>query len=321
MKIVFLGTPETAVPFLNLLCEKVPPALVLTRPDRPCGRGLVLTPSPVKTLALAKGLRVETPRNSAEIAAAMASVQPDIAVVVAYGRLLKKDALCVPRLGCINIHFSLLPKYRGAAPVQWALINGETQTGVTSFWLDEGMDTGPVCLLAKTDICADDNAATLMQKLVTQGLSVLSDTLEAAQNGVALRTPQEGEPSHAGLLSTAGSFIDFSKSATTAHNLVRGLALGPHARTYALAGGKKSLVQVLKTSLCQPQSAAQVEPGIIVRVERAKGFVVQCKEGEVLIEQVRPEGKKTVPAWDYVNGFKLKAGDIFAVRSDGLRFS
>jgi methionyl-tRNA formyltransferase len=319
MKTVFMGTPETAAPFLNLLCGKYPPDLVLTQPDRPKGRGLALTPSPVKTAALAKGLRVETPKNSAEIAAALESVSPDLAIIVAYGRLLKKDALSVPKTGCINIHFSLLPEYRGAAPVQWALINGETKTGVTSFWLDEGMDTGPVCLSAEADIAPQDDAASLMQKLVTLGLDVLSRTLDAAADGGAPRLPQRGEPSHAPMLSTAMSFLDFDKPAAQVCNLARGLALGPHARVRCPAGGRTALVQVIKASPAA-QTGKSAAPGTIVRIERPRGFIVQCNEGEVLIEQVRPEGKKTVSAWDFVNGLRLKAGDIFAVGTDGIRF-
>ncbi|MDD2773692.1 MAG: methionyl-tRNA formyltransferase [Elusimicrobiales bacterium] len=312
MKTVFFGTPAVAVPFLNLLCEKQPPLLVITRADSPSGRGLKLTPGPVKVAALERGIAVATPGNSAEIARELAAVKPDLAVVVAYGRLLKNDALYVPSIGCINIHFSLLPKYRGAAPVQRALMNGETETGVTSFWLDEGMDTGPVCVSEKTQIAPDDNAASLMDKLVSLGLVVLDKTLSAVAAGNPPRIPQSGEASFAPLLKTSEAFLDFSFSAARLHNKVRGLALGPHARVYTVINGRKTLVQVLKTSLA-PSADAAVKPGAVARVERGKGFVVQCIDGALLVEAVRPEGKKSVPAWDFANGFQLKAGDMFAV--------
>jgi len=249
MKTVFMGTPETAVPFLEFLCRAYQPSLVITRPDRPFGRGLKLTPSPVKAFATKRGIPVETPEDSAAIARALESVKPDIAIVVAYGRLLKKDALSVPSLGCLNIHFSLLPQYRGAAPVQRALINGETETGVSAFWLDEGMDTGPLCLAKKADIAPEDDAASLMNKLAVLGVGLLSDSLELAERGAAPRISQFGESSSAPLLSAADSFIDLSKTAAEVHNRVRGLALGPRARVYSLISGRRTLVQILKTSL------------------------------------------------------------------------
>lgn len=314
-----MGTPETAVPFLDFMCREHPPALVITMPDRPAGRGLKLTPSPVKVFAAARGIPVETADNSAAVASALQNVKPDVAVVVAYGRLLKQDALSVPAMGCLNIHFSLLPAYRGAAPVQWALINGETETGVSAFWLDEGMDTGPLCLAKRHPIAPEDNAASLMSKLAAFGVDILDDALELSAAGSPPRIAQSGKPSAAPLLRTEDSFLDFSRPAAEIHNRVRGLALGPRARVYCPAGGRKTLVQVLKTSL-SPAGAGGA-PGTIARVERGRGFIVECSDGAVLVESVRPEGKNTVSAWDFANGLRLKAGDVFALpcagRADG----
>src|SRR5271163_1696817 len=165
LKTIFFGTPETAVPFLRLLAERTEVLAVVSQPDKPAGRGLSVAPTPVKAAALALGLKVLQPAKPSEIAAELKALTPDLAVVVAYGRLLKRDVLDVPRLGTLNAHFSLLPKYRGAAPVQWSLVRGEKTTGVTLFWLDEGMDTGPVQAMRETAVDPDEDAGALLARL------------------------------------------------------------------------------------------------------------------------------------------------------------
>lgn len=302
-----------AVPFLKLLKETTDLCAVVTQPDRPCGRGLKLSPSPVKLCAQELGVPVFSPKAPAEITAPMLALAPDLGVAVAYGRILKKDFLTVPRLGFLNVHFSLLPAYRGAAPVQWSLIKGETETGVTVFWLDEGMDTGPVLLRKTLAISPDDNAATLMERLVTLGLEALRESMALVSGGQPPRAPQEGEASYAALLDSSLSRIDFNRSSREAHNIVRGLALGPCARINFPSEEKSLSVQLLRTSLENCDYSSSLPPGSITRVERGRGFYVKCIDSELLVLEVRPEGKRTMSGWDFLNGFKLKAGDAFAL--------
>ena len=173
MRIVFFGTPETAVPFLEEAVRGHEVAAVVSQPDKPAGRGLSVAPTPVKKRALELGLKVLQPARPSDAASELAALNCDLAVVVAYGRILKPDILSAARLGAINVHFSLLPKYRGAAPVQWALVHGESRTGVTIFWLDEGMDTGPVQLVRETQVGPEEDAGALLARLTrigTEGL-------------------------------------------------------------------------------------------------------------------------------------------------------
>lgn len=302
-----------AVPFLKLLKDTTDLCAAVTQPDRPSGRGLKLSPSPVKTCAQELGVQVFNPKFPAEIAENVRTLAPVLGVAVAYGRILKKEFLASTKLGFLNVHFSLLPAYRGAAPVQWALIRGETETGVTVFWLDEGMDTGPVLVKKTLPISPDDNAATLMERLVVLGVEALRESLELVRAGNPPRVPQSGEASYAALLDSSLSRIDFNCSAREAHNTVRGLALGPCARVSFPGGEKPVSVQLVRTSLENCDYSSSLPPGSITRVERGRGFYVKCIDSELLVLEVRPEGKKTMSGWDFLNGFKLKAGDAFAL--------
>ncbi|MFH1619268.1 MAG: methionyl-tRNA formyltransferase [bacterium] len=337
MKTVFFGTPDIAVPFLRCLASSHEVAFVVTRPDRPAGRGLFLSSCAVKREALALGLEVLQPPDPCEIAPQIRAADADVCVVVAYGKILRKDVLEIPRFGFLNMHFSLLPRYRGAAPVPWAIINGENETGVTAFWLDEGLDTGPVALQKTEKILPVDDAVSLLERLGRLGVEVLREALEEAASGRAVRRPQEGEACKAPCLSVSDSWLDFNQSVGRVHDKVRGLACGPRARVICKTGGKETEVQVLRTSLperTEPSvSKAHVPPdafsgrgdstallpGTIVRVEREKGFFVQCLFGFLLVEEVQPEGKKRLKAWDFLNGFRLKPGDMFSVRKQSMR--
>src|SRR3989338_4481625 len=175
MRIIFYGTPEISLPYLDLLARDQKVVGVVAQPDKPAGRKLLLEPGPVKTRAQELGIRIFQPARSSQIVMELRELAPDLAVAVAYGQMLKPDILSIPKLGTLNVHFSLLPKYRGAAPVQWSLARGESRTWVTVFWLDEGMDTGPVFVTRETDTAADDNAATLMGKLQGLGLAALGE--------------------------------------------------------------------------------------------------------------------------------------------------
>ncbi|HBE87544.1 MAG TPA: methionyl-tRNA formyltransferase, partial [Elusimicrobia bacterium] len=197
-RLVFLGTPGTACPFLeSLVSAGFEVAGVIAQPDRPVGRGMKMCCPPVKNSALALNLPVFQPSSGAELNEALTALRPDLGVVVAYGRLIKKEELALPPLGFINLHFSLLPKYRGAAPVQWSLINGETETGVTVFRLDEGMDTGPVVASARTPVDPAEDSPALFGRLTELGRGLLVSAVREIAEGRAAFTPQSGEPSHA----------------------------------------------------------------------------------------------------------------------------
>ncbi len=315
MKTVFLGTPEPAVPFLHKTRELTDLGLVLTNADRCCGRGMNLTCCPVKAAALEAGLTVLTPEKSMqEVQSAVAEFAPDLGIVVACGHFLKPDFLATARYGYINIHFSLLPKYRGAAPVQWSLINGETETGVTAFWITKGMDTGDIFMRRKLDIKPEDDAASLMRRLTELGVEVLADTINAVKSGRVIRMPQQGEPTFARMFTKDDAWLDFNMPAAAVHNRVRGLALGPRAKALlTLADGRTTSVQFVKTSVWNKTGRGGLKPGQLVRIETGYGIIIQCsKSTELCVSEVRPEGKNTIPARDFFFGMKLKSGDVFS---------
>ncbi len=308
LKTIFFGTPETAVPFLRALAARTEVLAVVSQPDRPSGRGLSVQPTPVKAAALELGLKVHQPSAPSEIAAELKSLGADLGLVVAYGRLLKADALASTRLGLLNAHFSLLPKYRGAAPVQWSLVRGETKTGVTLFWLDDGMDTGPIQAVRETAIAPEEDAPALLERLTTLGVALLGETLADLESGKVVRTPQEGEPSAAPLIKREDARLDLSRPASEVHDKVRGFRAWP--RAYLEKDGKKLLV--LKTTLPGPQDPPGTgAPGRVLRVERGGGILVECSSASRLwFLVVQPEGKKLTNAADFANGLRLAVGDF-----------
>lgn len=303
MKLAFFGSPSVAVPFLEAIAVEHAVLAVVTQPDKPAGRGLELKAPAVKAAAQRLGLPVRQPRKPSDLAAELSSLSLDLAVVVAYGRILKPDLLAVTRHGFMNVHFSLLPKYRGAAPVQWSLMKGERETGVTLFWLDAGMDTGPVQRMAAVPLPPDEDAAALFQRLTALGVCELRAALSDVAAGRVVREPQRGEPSAAPKLDAAAARIGFEMSARELHDRVRGLAAGPGA--WFESGGRR--VKVLKTSVVQDSGPG--EPGRLLAVEPDGGVLVQCRVGVVRVREVQPEGKKTLSAADFLNGLRLRAGE------------
>jgi methionyl-tRNA formyltransferase len=304
LKTVFFGTPETAVPFLEMLASKTEVLAVVSQPDRPAGRGMTVSPTPVHAAAESRGLKVFQPAKPADIAEQLKSLKPDLAVVVAYGRLLKADVLAVPKLGTLNAHFSLLPKYRGAAPVQWSLVKGETKTGVTLFWLDEGMDTGPIQAAVAADIGPDEDAPALLARLTTLGVQLLSAQLDLLAAGKLVRKEQKGEASLAPLIKREDAAIDLRKDAADVHNLVRGF------RSWPRASLGKDLV--LRTALAAPSDPpGKGVPGTVLSVERAKGILVECgSRSRLWFLEVQSEGKKPLAAVDFANGRRLAVGSV-----------
>ncbi|MCX5784664.1 MAG: methionyl-tRNA formyltransferase [Elusimicrobia bacterium] len=320
LQIVFLGTPDIACGFLKDISAAGHDVLgVISQPDRAKGRGLKICCPPVKGTADRLCLKTYQPGSDAELKETLELLKPDLCVVVAYGRLIKEDALRAARLGFLNVHFSLLPKYRGAAPVQWTLINGETRTGVTIFWLDSGLDTGPVCAAREIPIDPRDNAQSLFARLEVEGSGLLLGALENIAGGEMIKKPQTGLPSYAPLLTPEHSWLDFSLSAQTNYDRIRGLACGPRARFFAAAGSKRIMVQVLKAELAPepPAIPANAASGCVSAIERGKGFFIKCSDSSLFIEEVQPEGKKPQKASDFLNGLRLKPGDAIALPAPG----
>lgn len=307
LKTIFFGTPETAVPFLRLLAKRTQVLAVVSQPDKPAGRGLTTAPTPVKAAAEELGLKVLQPAKPSEIAGELKALGADLAVVVAYGRILRRDVLDSTRLGFMNVHFSLLPKYRGAAPVQWALVRGEAKTGVSLFWLDEGMDTGPVQAMRETEIGPDEDAGGLLARLTILGEELLGEVLTDLEAGRVTRTAQSGEATTAPLIKREDARIDLTRPAQEIHDLVRGFRLWPRAALEKDGAGR---VLVLKTALPAPSDpAGKGRPGRILRIERERGILVECAScSRLWFLAVQPEGKKTLNAADFANGLRLAEG-------------
>lgn len=306
MRLVFMGTPETAVPTLRrCLADGHEVAAVWTQPDRPSGRGNKLHASPVKEFALAHNLTVEQPQKikTEETRALFAAHAADVAVVVAYGRILPASLLHAPRRGCVNVHFSLLPKYRGAAPVNWAIVRGETETGVTTMLIDEGLDTGALLLQQATEIGADETAPQLLARLADMGADLLGTTL-AQFDALEPRPQRDGDATYAPILQREDGLIDWTLSADEIERRVRGLQPWPNAHT--LFRGQRLVVW---RAAAQLPDTAQHEPGAVV-VAHGDEFVVACGAGRALrLLEVQPEGRRRMGVRDFMNGVRVQTGE------------
>jgi len=313
MKTIFYGTPEIAVPFLELLARRTEVVAVVSQPDKPAGRELKIAPTPVNRKARELGLRVLQPNKPSEIAAELKALGADFAVAVAYGRILKPDVLSAPKLGTLNVHFSLLPAYRGAAPVQWALAHGEKKSGVTVFWLDEGMDTGPIFIRKEMEVGPEDDARSLFDRMQGRGLTALGDAIELIGRGEISRTPQSGAASVAPLIKKEDARLSLSFPAEKIHNLARAFVLWPKAY-FEMQGGKRLIV--LRTRLEVASGSSASGQGAIERIDAEGAVLVECGVGSRLwFLSVQPEGKKPVRPADFLNGLRLKAGDVWPVLS------
>lgn len=297
MNIVFMGTPDFSVPCLQALLDAGYPVTgVFTQPDKPKGRGYQLAPPPVKEFALTQNLPVFQPKTmrDAETLEQLKGCNPDLIVVVAYGKLLPKEVLDLPRLGCINVHASLLPKYRGAGPVQWSIINGEEETGVTTMYMAEALDTGDMLESASLKIGENETADELMERLSHLGAELLISTVKKAEEGTLKPVPQdEALSTYVSMLDKEMARLDFNKPAREVHNLIRGLSSWPCA--YTFYQGKRLKVYRSKLS---PMSG---QPGELLD---AKRFIVACRDGAVEFETVQYEGGKRMSGADFLRGKK-----------------
>lgn len=305
MKIIFMGTPEFAVPCLRVLAEsKHELAAVFTQPDKPKGRGYKLIPTPVKAAAEEYGIPVYQPLSlrkgddAAEAMKILREISPDLIVVTAYGQILPKEVLELPKYGCINIHASLLPKYRGAAPINHVILNGETETGVTSMQMSEGLDTGDMLIKKSTPIGGNEIYEELYSRLSVIGGEVLSETLEALENGTLSPEKQNDEEScYSPMIRKEMSALDFTKSAAEVHNTIRGVT------GFTLLGGKR--LKVFRSEISD--NSANAEAGC---VSDTKNFAVACGDGKsVIFTEVQPEGKKRMKTEDFLRGRKLEKNE------------
>lgn len=304
-RIIFVGTPDFSVPTLHALHENRYNVLaVITQPDRPKGRGRRLVPPPVKEVANRLGYPVLQPHGIKEprFIEKIIALDPDLFVVVAYGRILPGSFLALPRLGAINIHASLLPKYRGPAPIQWAIINREPETGVTTMWMDEGMDTGDILLSAKVAIRPDDTSGSLHRRLSEVGADLLIETLAKLKSENLLGTPQDKSgATYAPLLKKKDGHIDWSKDARSLEAFVRGMTPWPGAFTFL--SGKR--LKVLKAT--DLQGGAKEQPGTVL--EGFPGdFNVATGRGILALQEVQLESAKRLPAKDFLRGCPVPPG-------------
>lgn len=301
LRVIFMGTPDFAVPCLEKLSEAADVMAVITQPDRPRGRGQKLVPSPVKAFAAAHGMQVLQPEKvkTPEFEAMLQAMAPDLIVVVAFGQILSQKILDIPHYGCINVHASLLPRYRGAAPIHWSIINGETKTGVTTMFMDAGLDTGDMLLKSETAITPEMTTEELHDALMHSGAELLVQTIGKLQAGTLVRVKQEDALSnYAPLLKKETGHIDWTASPEEVHNRVRGLNSWPGA--YAILNGET--FKIWRTRVAA--SGEKGKPGEILALTK-HGFLVAAGGGAVEVLELQAPSKKKMTAGDYVRGHGL----------------
>lgn len=311
MRIVFMGTPDFAVGSLQALCEsgKHEILAVVTQPDRPKGRGNKLLQTPVKEYALEQGLTVYQPQKvkTPEFVELLHELQPELIVVAAFGQFLSKEILELPKYGCINVHASLLPKYRGAAPIQYAIIKGEKESGVTIMQMDIGMDTGAMLDKVVVPIAENTTMGELHDALREQGAALLLQVIDKIAAGTAVAEPQDNEQAtYATLLDRSMEHIDWSKTAQEVHNLIRGF--NPAPSTFTKLPNGKSL-KIWGSKITDKSSTAAA--GTVIETGK-HSFFVACGEGVLEITEVQPESKKRMPAQVFLNGRGVQEGDLLA---------
>jgi len=308
LRAVFFGTPQFAVPCLDALVEIAEVASVVCQPDKPRGRGLELSPPPVKERALALGLPVVQPTKlrTGEFGAWLRAQNADVALVVAYGRILPRDVLEAPRLGCVNVHASLLPKYRGAAPITWAVVHGEPETGITLMQMDEGMDTGAMLEQFPTPIDPDETAGELSERLSALGALAVRKGLPRYVSGAYVPIAQDhARASMAPMLEKENGRVPFDKPARAVHDHVRGMSPWPGA--FTTCRGK--ILKVHATRVTDAPSGSAASPGTVVLADKSR-VVVACGERAVELTTVQLEGKKPVTASQWFAGRGVAEGDV-----------
>lgn len=309
MRAIFFGTPELAVPSLEALVAVADVARVICQPDRPAGRGMKLRPPPVKVRALELGLAVDQPTRvkTPELAASLRALEADVALVIAYGRILPKAVLDAPRAGCVNVHASLLPRWRGAGPIQWAITHGDAETGVCLMQMDEGMDTGPVIACERTPIDPDETAGQLGARLARMGADLVRARLTDFVEGRLVATPQGAAGvTLAPILTKEDGRIDWQAPARAVHDRVRGMSPWPGAFS-ELAGERVKL----HATAVRSEGGVPAPPGTLLRCDPQRGIEVACGEGVVAILELQLEGKRRLSAGAHLAGHAWTPGMCF----------
>ena len=307
MKVVFMGTPDFAVPCLQAIIDEGHEVLaVVTQPDKPKGRGKKMSMPPVKELALKYDIKVYQPQRvkTDEFVNILKDINPDIMVVVAFGQILSKDILDIPKYGCINVHASLLPKYRGAAPINWVIINGEKTTGVTTMYMDVGLDTGDMILKKEMNIEIDETAGELHDKMMYVGADVLKDTLKLIESKSAPREKQDdNESSYAPIMDKNLGNIDWSKKSEEIYNLIRGTNPWPSAYTKY----NNETMKIWKSEILDKKS--NTNPGTILNVDK-KGIEVATGDSVLLLKEIQMPGKRRMSVEDYIKGNDININSV-----------
>lgn len=309
MRTVFFGSPDFAVPCLDALHDISEIIAVISQPDRPAGRGLSVKPPAVKARALELGLDVWQPTRvrTANFAERLSALGADVGVVVAYGRILPGAVLDAPRMGCVNVHASLLPRWRGAAPIQWSIVRGDSETGVTLMQMDEGMDTGPILAKAATPIARNEDAATLSKRLSKMGADLLRAELPRYVAGRLEPTPQDdARATMAPLLGKEHGRIDWNQPAEVVHNQIRGMNPWPGA--YADLGRRRIKIHRAIASTLDPEGAA---PGEVIALD-SEGILVACAKGTLELLELQESGRRRMDARSFISGRGVAVGDRFS---------
>jgi len=307
MRIIFMGTPEFALPSLKAILESEHKLLaVVTQPDRPKGRGKKLAPSPVKEFSLENELEVFTPENlkSDEFVLKLTDLNPDLLAVVAF-RILPEKVFTIPPRGTINLHASLLPRYRGAAPINWAIINNEKKTGVTTFFIRKKVDTGDIILQKEAEIYPEETYGELSQRLSIIGSELLLETIDLIEKGEVKPLPQNNEEAtKAPKITPELCRIDWSKSALEIQNLIRGLSPAPGAYTFY----KGKILKLFKAQAVDETTYSQGF-GEVISAEKNKGIEIKTSKGSLRIQELQPESKKKMKGDEFLRGYAIKKGD------------
>jgi len=307
MRMSFMGTPTFALPSLKaLIAAGHDICLVVTQPDRPAGRGRVSTPPPVKLAAQELRLPILQPEKVGEpaVISALQAAQPEAIVVVAYGQFLPKPILTLPPHGCLNLHASLLPKYRGAAPIPWAIIQGETVTGVTIMQIEARMDAGPILMQQPEPIGPRDTAGTLSERLAIIGAELLCQALDQAARKTVHPIPQDEQcATYAPKLTVGDTHLDWARDARALDCLIRGLCPTPGAVT-SFGGRRIKLLQA------EVEAAIDSPPGAVCAIDRAKGVLVAAGQGGLWLSQVQPENRRVMTAAEFASGYRVRLGDV-----------
>ena len=311
MRVIFMGTPDFAVGTLQAIKEAGHEiAAVVTQPDKPVGRGKELRMPPVKEKALEYGLKVYQPEKVRvpEFVEVLRDLKPDVIVVVAFGQLLPESILTLPKFGCVNVHASLLPRYRGAAPIQWAVINGDEETGVTTMQMDKGLDTGDILMVKKYRLLPEETGGSLFDRLSILGAELLTDTLKGLEEGTVTGVKQQGESDYAPKLDKTTGKIDFTQPAAVIERLIRGLNPWPTAYTFYKGKSLK-----LWSAELADTPATDIKPGCIYEVTK-DSFTVMCGDGGLVIKELQLEGKKRMDTASFLRGMRIAEGEFLGDR-------